>query len=210
MSLSGPGPPQFSHFQGSDSSLKTKYDPPMASQTLTLQPGHQVKALPQGQDSTLGICSPMGSGTPHSFLDPYPLVGSCHTSTELSLPQSSLVPTPPPLSRDPCPKSDPSVRVRISNPAIGIPYSRSRNSHPRSEDPRPLRTRSWSGLMARALTHLALADMQQRTRPGGRALATRPGDRALADAPWRTHPGGAGSAAGSPAAEAPQLWRRPQ
>lgn len=28
--------------------------------------------------------------------------------------------------------------------------------------------------------------------------------------PWRTHPGGAGSAAGSPDAEAPKLWRRPQ
>lgn len=167
LSLSGPGPPQFSHFQGSDSSLKTKYDPSMVSQALTLQPGHQVKALPQRQDPTLGICISMGSGTFHSFLDPYPLVRSCHTSTELPLPQSSLVPTPPPLSRDPCPKSDPSVRVRTPNPTIGILHSGSRNSHPRSEDPRPCRTRSGSGPTARAGTHLGLAYSPWRRRQRG-------------------------------------------
>lgn len=50
LSLLGPGPPQFSHFQGSDSSLKIKHDPPMVSRALTLQLGHEVKALQQRQD----------------------------------------------------------------------------------------------------------------------------------------------------------------
>lgn len=117
---------------------------------MTLQPGHEVKALLQRQDApNLQICISMRSGTLHSFLDPYPPVGSCHTSTELPFTQSSLVRTPPRLSRDACPQSDPSVPVRIPNPAIRIPHSRSRNSHPRSEDPRPRRTRSRSIPIAR-------------------------------------------------------------
>lgn len=187
LSLLGPGPPQFSHFQGSDSSLKIKHDPPMVSRTSTLQLGHEVKALQQRQDprpppAPPGICISMGSGTLHSFLDPY------SPSDPATPAQSSHSLNPvwyPPLR--PCPESPAQSR---------IPPSRSEYPTPPLESLTPDPETHTQGQKTPA--HVGPV-------PGGSPQPAR-----AITSPWRTHPGGAGSAAGSPDAEAPKLWRRPQ
>lgn len=219
------GLPQFSQAQGSNLSSKTKCDPPIVSQALTLQRGHQVKDLPRDRPHPSSM-DPCGRWDTPTLCGSLSLSRILHTGTELPLLQSRLVAWPPnphpapstPVQRPPT-KVDPFIWVRIPDP-LHPNLSRSRDSYPRSESPRPRSDLFPVGFLPRSdpavrvRTHLAGTDTPSRCRQRGgqprcqgpaamaamAAVLRRPGGRFR----WRTQvvAGGVRSATGDAAGRA--------